>query len=171
MGTHIPHSLILINPVYTKNGASFCLTKQTYKAFKELNDALIQNTTQGLVITSAWRSLKTQEYFARVRGEFAAIPGRSEHHLGTTIDIAVAGAKEEDYFGDSSVYQWMVAHAHEYGFVQSFSQRDEAITGTPNEPWHWRFVGKTIATKVYTENRNLNEYLFERKEAKKRLTR
>ncbi len=171
LGKHIPSTLVLIDPSYVKNGAPRCLTKQTYTAFKQLYTAAKSATGQTLIITSAWRSFETQQYFATTRPEFSAIPGRSEHQLGTTVDVHILEAKEDEAFGSTTMYAWMIMHAHEYGFVQSFSARDEAITGIPNEPWHWRFVGKTTATKVYKENLNINTYLFERNEAKKRAIR
>lgn len=170
IGKYIPKNLTLLDPIYTKNGAALCLTTQSYNAFVVMNSALQKDTQQSLVVRSAWRSAKTQQYFANTRTEFAAIPGRSEHQLGTTADINVAGALEDTYFLDSPAYAWMSTHAHEYGFVQSFTKEGTLTTGIPDEPWHWRFVGSTIATKIKTEGLNLDQYLFERKEAKKKVT-
>lgn len=167
LGSYLPKNLVLVGAEYLKNGPR-CLTKQTYDAFVEMNSALKKDNGYSLLISSGWRSPKTQMYFAKNRSEFASPPGRSEHQLGTAVDLDVLGNKEEDYFGDSQAYQWMTLHAHEYGFVQSFNAEGEEITGIPNEPWHWRFVGKTIATRVKTENKNINEFLYERKEAKKK---
>ena len=165
--TYIPRSLTLLDPVYTV-GRARCLTAQSYSAFITLDEALFKDTGSNLVVTSAWRSAATQLYFARLRGEYAALPGRSEHQLGIAVDLDVRGSKPEDYFGDSPVYQWMISHAAEYGFVQSFDAAGQEATGVPNEPWHWRYVGPTIATKVKLENRNINEYLYQRMEAKKK---
>jgi D-alanyl-D-alanine carboxypeptidase len=122
-----------------------------------------------LIISSAWRSLETQEYFAKKRGEFAAIPGRSEHQLGTAIDVDRKGALEEDYFGDSNVYLWMKENASRFGFVQSFTLEYQELTGTPEEPWHWRFVGKDIAEKIQKEGSNLNQYLYDHNNKKEDL--
>jgi D-alanyl-D-alanine carboxypeptidase len=107
-------------------------------------------------------------YFAKNRSDFAANPGRSEHQLGTAMDLDFLGSKDEDLFIDSISYKWMQENAHKYGFVQSFDIEGEKLTGIPNEPWHWRFVGERIATKVKTEKLNLSQYLFDRKEAKKK---
>ncbi|MCC7436759.1 M15 family metallopeptidase [Candidatus Nomurabacteria bacterium] len=163
--TYLPQNLVLIDKEYLKNGPR-CLTKQSYTAFVSMNNALKEDTGQSLVVASAWRSLRTQQYFARTRPSFAAGPGRSEHQLGTTIDIHIKDVKEGEYFSDTFAYSWMIEHAQEYGFVQSFNLEYEDSTGIPNEPWHWRFVGKTIATKVKNENLNLNKYLQDRKDAK-----
>ena len=167
LGSYLPKNLALVEEQYLKNGPR-CLTKQTYNAFLSKLDALKKDNNQSLLISSSWRSPKTQMYFAKNRSEFAASPGRSEHQLGTTVDLDFLGSKEEDLFGDSVAYKWMQENAHKYGFVQSFDAEGEKLTGIPNEPWHWRFVGETIATKVKTEKLNLNQYLFDRKEAKKK---
>ena len=167
IGFYIPQNLVLLDSLYTEDKAK-CLTAQTYQAFVLMYDALLRDTGQRLVVGSAWRSTQTQSYFARVRGEFAAPPGRSEHQLGVAVDLAISGSKEGELFGDSVVYQWMKEHAAEYGFVQSFTIEDALTTGSPAEPWHWRFVGTTIASRLKIENRNINEFLYQRTEAKKK---
>ncbi len=167
VGSYIPANLVLVDKAYLKNGPR-CLTQQSYAAFLAMNIALYADLQKTIVISSAWRSTQTQNYFTKARTDFAALPGRSEHQLGTTMDIDILGAKEEDYFGDSDVYQWMLIHAATYGFVQSFNTEGEANTGIPNEPWHWRFVGPTIATKVTTEKLDINAYLYLRAELKKK---
>lgn len=158
---YIPKYLVLLDTDDTKREAKFCLTQDTYDAFLALNNALYLDTGESLIISSAWRSLETQEYFAKHRGEFAAIPGRSEHQLGTAIDVDRKGALEEDYFGDSNAYLWMKENAHLFGFVQSFTLEYQELTGTPEEPWHWRFVGKDIAKKIQKEGLNVNQYLYD----------
>lgn len=165
--TYIPRNLVLLDPIYT-GGRARCLTAQSYSAFIALDEALFKDTGTHLVVTSAWRSTTTQMYFARLRGEFAAAPGRSEHQLGIAVDLNVRDSKPEDYFGDSATYQWMKMHASEYGFVQSFDDAGQETSGVPNEPWHWRFVGPTIAKRVTTEGLNINEFLYNRMEAKKK---
>ncbi len=167
IGKYIPKNLVLLDPLYTEDRPK-CLTAQTYSAFIAMYDALFQATGKRLVIGSAWRSTATQTYFAKSRGEFAAPPGRSEHQLGVAMDLAISGSKMGELFGDSEVYTWLKAHAYEYGFVQSFRQEDSEATGIPAEPWHWRFVGTTIAQKVTTDSVNISQYLYERAEAKKK---
>jgi LAS superfamily LD-carboxypeptidase LdcB len=164
---YIPQNLVLLDGIHTGDRAR-CLTAQSYTAFITMDEALFKDIQQNLVINSAWRSATTQSYFARTRGEFAAPPGRSEHQLGIAIDISVRDQKPNEYFGDSAVYQWMKVNAAEYGFVQSFTREDSLLFGTPEEPWHWRFVGKTIATRVMEEKININEFLYHRMEAKKK---
>lgn len=169
LGEYIPKDLVLLDKNDTKRESNFCLTENTYNAFLALNDALYLDTGESLIISSAWRSLQTQEYFAKYRGEFAAIPGRSEHQLGTAIDVDRKGALEEDYFGDSKAYLWMKENASRFGFVQSFTKEYQELTGTPEEPWHFRFVGEKIAKKIKKENLDPNQYLYKYNEKKENL--
>lgn len=71
--------------------------------------------------------------------EYSSMPGSSRHHWGTDIDLNdlnnatfEAGGKYE------KTYQWLVAHAHEYGFCQPYT------AGRPHgyheEKWHWTYT-------------------------------
>lgn len=164
LGKHLPRGLTRIDPQYVYKGRARCLTQQTYTAFLKLRNAVEEATQQSLIVVSAWRSPETQQKIGEKRGEFAALPGRSEHQLGTAVDLTVVGMKETERFGEMAAYTWMKDNAHEYGFVQSFTSENQVLTGIPSEPWHWRYVGKTLATAVYKQKRYLNEYLYERKQ-------
>ena len=81
------------------------------------------------------------DYQRKMRKKFglgAAIPGESEHHLGTTVDIREAW--------DKKVYGWLIGsnpnlipHAIEYGFVPT----------TTREVWHFRYVGTAAAEEYW----------------------
>jgi D-alanyl-D-alanine dipeptidase len=71
--------------------------------------------------------------------EYSSMPGSSRHHWGTDIDLNdlnnptfEAGGKYE------KVYQWLSAHAHEYGYCQPYT------AGRPHgyheEKWHWSYT-------------------------------
>lgn len=73
----------------------------------------------------------------------SAPPGHSEHATGYALDF---GSRPEDHcpdvencIADTPVGKWLLAHATEYGFEQSFP-KDNA-QGVTWEPWHWRWVG------------------------------
>ena len=154
---YIPPRLVVIDPIHTKDARELCLTDQTYRAFLVLNNAVFTDTGQRLLIEQAWRNKKTQAYFAKYMPDLAAPVGRSEHQLGTAVDLNINdGATEEKFFVDSPAYAWMQEHAASYGFVQSFS----------NEPWHWRFVGPTMARMIVAGGQSSDEVLFARNYAK-----
>jgi len=96
--------------------------------------------------------------------QFVADQGYSEHQLGTTVDI-VNGAigVEMSKFESTGEYQWLLTHAHEYGFILSYPPSNAYYAF---EPWHWRFVGKDLATYLHNSSttfyempqRDINEY-------------
>ena len=61
-------------------------------------------------------------------------------------------------FGNTPEYQWVINHAHEYGFILRYPKDKTNITGTANEPWHFRYVGKKAAREMYEKNLTLEEY-------------
>jgi D-alanyl-D-alanine carboxypeptidase len=98
----------------------------------------------------------------------SAPPGHSEHQLGTTFDFgspelpAIVG--EEDiqfhtYFYKTSEGRWLLEHAHEYGFTLSYPRETFELTGFYYEPWHYRYIGPELATKLKEENISLFEHL------------
>ena len=128
-----------------------------------------------LQIISGYRSFGTQStlkssykvtYGAGTANQFSAEQGYSEHQLATTIDfttpdIGLAFTR----FESTLSYTWLLQNAHKYGFVLSYPKGN---TYYVFEPWHWRFVGVELATKLFNENkhfydldqRELDQYLI-----------
>lgn len=90
-----------------------------------------------------------------------ALPGHSEHQLGTTADLSVAGVGWDvvQAFGDTPEGSWLAQTAAGYGFVMSYPQDKEAITGYEYEPWHFRYVGTQRAQLVQADGLTLIEFL------------
>ena len=135
---------------------------------KEAEDASKEGYT--LAINSAYRSYEDQqavydEYFAMydpvTAASLVAVPGYSEHQLGLSVDLTCKDVIDGVYgvFGDSPDYDWTIAHAHEYGFILRYPEDKTAITGTANEPWHYRYVGVEAATEIYENGWTLEEYI------------
>lgn len=95
-----------------------------------------------------------QEAIAMVEKEILP-PGCSEHNLGLAMDIGYI----DESFGDTDAYAWLAEHAHEYGFIERYTEEKQDITGVIPEPWHWRFVGPSHATKIRNAGVTLEEYL------------
>ncbi|MBT9716618.1 hypothetical protein GPK57_12150 [Anaerobutyricum hallii] len=55
--------------------------------------------------------------------------------------------------------QWLDENAYKYGFVKRYPEDKTDITGISNEPWHYRYVGTTVAKIMKEENLCLEEYL------------
>ncbi len=73
----------------------------------------------------------------------SAMAGHSEHQLGTACDLV----STEDFLlrESSPSAAWLHAHAHEYGFVESYPEGTHAVTGYKTEPWHLRYLGLRAA--------------------------
>lgn len=107
---------------------------------------------------------KVEEYQEKVLLKFVArwyaekwvaVPGTSEHQLGIAVDINADGIISTG----AQVYAWLAEHAHEYGFIQRYPEDKAEITGINYEPWHYRYVGEEVATKIYEEDICLEEYI------------
>ena len=97
------------------------------------------------------------KYVQRISAE----PGRSEHQLGTTVDIVYACLDHKLAYPDIKgrncrEYPWLLDNAHKFGFALSYprpaknTQEDfNETTGYNFEPWHWRFVGIKAAQEIY----------------------
>ncbi|MWC27716.1 M15 family metallopeptidase [Paenibacillus sp. MMS18-CY102] len=128
---------------------------------------------------SGYRSYATQElvYQRNVKrlgkeeaDRVSAIPGHSEHQTGLTMDITSKAlmdiySKNKDKsplvkdFGKDPEGIWLREHAHEYGFIMSYPEDKEAVTGYSYEPWHYRYVGVEAATDIYEAGETLGEYV------------
>lgn len=90
----------------------------------------------------------------------SAKPGSSEHQTGLTIDVSARSVnfRLDQSFGDTKEGQWLAKNAHHYGFIIRYPYGKSEITGYSYEPWHIRFVGKTVATYLYENELTLEEY-------------
>ena len=96
----------------------------------------------------------------RVSAEtYSARPGFSEHQTGLVFDVGVGGMTTSRSIGTHPGGIWMAQHAHRFGFVLSYPEGKDTITGYTYEPWHFRFIGIDMATKVYNSGLTLDEYL------------
>lgn len=121
-----------------------------------IDDALTASTT--LYVKSAYRSfyeqasLKsayTMTYGAGTANSFSADQGYSEHQLGTTVDLTTLGLGGELVgFDKKPAFTWMQENAYKYGFILSYPKNNGYYI---YEPWHWRYVGVALATKLYNE--------------------
>src|SRR5688572_22211752 len=142
------------------------LRKDTYAAFVKMHDAAKKEGIN-LLIVSATRNFYAQKGIwenkwtggTLVSGKnlakevpdtverakyillYSSMPGTSRHHWGTDIDI---NNLNDDYFlsgQGKKEYEWLVAHAHEYGFCQPYSKKGtDRTTGYEEEKWHWSYM-------------------------------
>lgn len=171
--TFVPAPLADIQPSYIIPGKA---PLQIHAHIKPHLEALLAAAnTQGypLSILSAYRSFGKQaslkEGYTVVYGiganRFSADQGYSEHQLGSTVDFTTpSGAENLGVFEKSRTYTWLTENAHKYGFILSYPKNNKFFQF---EPWHWRFVGRELATRLHHEGthfydldqREINQYL------------
>lgn len=121
---------------------------------------------------SGYRSYQTQvqlfKNYAEAHGEeaanrYSARPGQSEHQTGLVMDVTSESVnfQLEESFGETAEGKWLSEHAHEFGFIIRYPKGEEDVTGYIYEPWHIRYLGEDMATKVYESGLTYEEYLEE----------
>lgn len=145
------------------------LRSEAYEAFKEMEADMLAAGVEGIrgvYITSGYRNAELQkelyDRYLNSKGElyadaYSARPGSSEHQLGLSMDITATN-KESLEFDTTEEYAWISVNCHKYGFILRYPASGEKITGYSFEPWHYRFVGEELATKIYNSGLTFDEY-------------
>jgi len=163
---YVPKNLVSIDSKYQSGGKK--LTREAVEAFNKMASAAKE---EGYTIraVSTYRSYSYQNtlynnYANRDGYEnadtYSARPGYSEHQTGLAVDVDNAKISYTS-FGQTKEFAWMKENAHKYGYILRYTKENEFITGYMNEPWHYRYVGVEIATKMKNENiSSYEEYYF-----------
>ncbi|MEZ4516025.1 MAG: D-alanyl-D-alanine carboxypeptidase family protein [Chloroflexota bacterium] len=97
----------------------------------------------------------------------SAPPGKSEHQLGTVVDFGspelagIVGQEDIEFhtwFYKTSEGVWLAENAQRYGFTLSYPFEATEVTGFFYEPWHYRYVGEGMATRLKNIGLSLTEY-------------
>ncbi len=133
------------------------------KVAPHLNALMKDARNADVRVTSAYRSFTSQgalktSYrvtYGSGANAFSADQGYSEHQLGTTVDFTTVSNKGSlAGFDKTPAYTWLTEHAHEYGFILSYPKGN---TYYQYEPWHWRYVGTALASKLHQDK----EFFYE----------
>ena len=91
---------------------------------------------------------------------YLAPPGASEHQTGLALDVSCPSVslQLEDCFASTTEGKWLASHAPLYGFIIRYPKNKELITGYGWEPWHIRYVGKSLALYLSLTGLTLEEY-------------
>lgn len=155
-------NLVNLEKPYSTSGKK-PIRKEAYEPLKQMiNDAKKEGLK--LYVISSFREYSTQKYlFNKYKNnhgidyalKYSAKPGHSEHELGLAVDLNTTQEK----FKKTKEYKWLKDNAYKYGFIERYPEKKEFITGFAYEPWHYRYLGVDIATKIYIENITYEEYL------------
>jgi D-alanyl-D-alanine carboxypeptidase len=140
------------------------LRKETFEGFQKMADAAKKDGIN-LFIVSATRNFASQKKIwenkwngrTKVEGKdlasisnlkkraqlillYSSMPGTSRHHWGTDIDL---NSLDNNYFTTGEglkIYQWLLAHATEYGFCRPYTSKTNGRKGYEEEKWHWSYL-------------------------------
>ena len=144
------------------------LRKEAADAYKEFYLAAKEKGIKCYAI-SGYRTHETQTlYWQRqkaIKGdeyasEYSAYPGRSEHQLGLAIDVSyrIDGDRLTEEVAKQPIGQFIESDAYRYGFILRYPKDKVSITNYGYEPWHMRYVGIDLATKLHQSGLTLEEY-------------
>ncbi|MFS4458440.1 D-alanyl-D-alanine carboxypeptidase family protein [Bdellovibrio sp. HCB2-146] len=182
-----------ITPVFrealVQNNEYIYMAPESLKALLSLIDDAKRDGIE-LFIHSAFRPFKTQcsvfkqklnkemqagavniqDAIRRVNTR-SALPGESEHQLGTAADLVtdIPGIGYQLVYDmqNTDSYRWLRMNAYKFGFVLSYPRGTAQQPGDPDprtgyifEPWHWRYIGVRNANKfVRCRNVSLQDFL------------
>lgn len=129
-----------------------------------------QEAGLSVIVESAYRSYAGQaatfdSWVSRLGHAAAlsrsALPGHSEHQLGTAIDVTSPGwgGRFGDWAVESPEGAWMADNAWRYGFVMSYPAGSQAQTCFSYESWHYRWIGRDAAAAHRSSGLHLRQFL------------
>lgn len=171
---YIPAKLVQIDAQYLWEKAKPQQIQEDTAPF--FTNMLIEASSSlaNLEIVSAYRSFYDQllaktSYkilYGSGANQFSADQGYSEHQLGTAIDFTTPKLDGLSLqFENQTAYKWLKDNAYRFGFILSYPKNNSYYQF---EPWHWRFVGVSLAKNLRDENENfydltqreIDEYLI-----------
>lgn len=161
---YVPDDLVNVSQTYSW-GSNQRVRKVAYDAFLDMWE---QAKTDGfyLMISSSYRSYEEQEIVynnykkqgTKYADSLAARPGASEHQTGLTLDIFSKTNSNRQTFKDSEEAKWLLDNSYKFGFILRYPENLVNVTGYNYEAWHFRYVGKNIATYIHDNNISFDEY-------------
>lgn len=122
---------------------------------QEYQEELYQNRIERYI-----KSGYSEEKATQLAGYSVAVPGTSEHQLGLAVDIV----DNDNWHLDESqaempTQKWLMENSWRYGWILRYPNEKSRITGIIYEPWHYRYVGRTVAKEIFDSGLCLEEYL------------
>ncbi len=139
-----------------------CIEKTAYNAWNEMK-ADASSIGYNMWIQSGYRGYYYQKdlyngYVKRKGKEAAdkssARPGASEHQTGLAFDICVSDSSGtypciSSGFNNTAPALWLKDNCYKYGYILRYPEGKTNETGYIHESWHFRYVGKELAQKLY----------------------
>ena len=147
--------ILVVNKTYSISATYYPgdLTKETKSAMNKMF-ADAKATGLNIYLSSGFRSYNTQKNlynnYVAVDGKatadtYSARPGHSEHQTGLAFDVN----QVDNSFDNTNEAIWLSNNCYKYGFVLRYPKGKTNETGYMYESWHFRYVGKDLAVKLY----------------------
>jgi D-alanyl-D-alanine carboxypeptidase len=159
----VPDNLETISNRYALNNMK--MVNVAKEAFEEMAKAA-KKENLNIIAMSCYRSYDYQvnlyNKYTKADGQdkadtYAGRPGHSEHQTGLAVDV-YNGKENYTNFERTKEFDWMKEHAVEYGFILRYPKGKETETGYEYESWHYRYVGKEVATYIKEHDISYEEY-------------
>ncbi|MBR4082251.1 MAG: M15 family metallopeptidase [Clostridia bacterium] len=110
-------------------------------------------------MTALSRNMSFEAALAQAKQEIE-VPGCSEHQLPWSVDIRICGTwnalPAQEPLSASEAGQWVLAHCHEYGFVQRYPGAET----DSHRAYHFRYVGRGHAAMMHALGLPMEAYLL-----------
>ena len=96
----------------------------------------------------------------QLSSQAVTVPGASEHQTGLALDVSCQAVdyQLDERFGETREGRWLKRCAPLYGFILRYPKGKEHITGYGWEPWHIRYVTRSLALYLTLTGLTLEEY-------------
>jgi len=174
--SYVPNTLTWVTPLALPSDKGvFQLRRDAAAALRTMITAA-RGVDVRMRIISAYRSYATQNstfaYWVAKSGlqrarKYSALPGHSEHQLGTAVDLATVGQGVpwgSAAFSTSPTLAWLTENAYKFGFVRPYPSgvKRIALSCYGSEPWHWRYVGLNLAYEIACSGQVPRIFLWDR---------
>ena len=132
------------------------LQKPTHEAFLEMAahagddgvELIIVSGTRNYMVQKSiwdrkWKASEAETGMEKARKIllYSSMPMTSRHHWGTDIDLNNLNNSWFEEGEGKQVYDWLTAHANDYGFYQPYTDKSlNGRTGYEEEKWHWTYM-------------------------------
>lgn len=118
-----------------------------------------------MYFNSDWKTgkYKTKEECEKHTLTYSTKGGTSEHQSGLCLDMH-NHPSATDAFGGTKEAIWLEENCYRFGFILRYPKDTKHITGIKYEPWHFRYVGREVATEIHNLGITLDEYVTLKKD-------
>jgi LAS superfamily LD-carboxypeptidase LdcB/pimeloyl-ACP methyl ester carboxylesterase len=159
---YIPKNLVSVRDFYISDGKWWqVIQKEVRDALNELGKVFFEKFWKKISVVSWYRSSFYQEQI-KANGcpdTLCSNPWYSEHQSGLAVDLWETTTEKEFLSKENlkNYFSWLQENAYLYGFHNSYQNGSE-IDGYQKEPWHWRYLGKELASYLYEEKISFSQF-------------